>query len=220
MSRFMQVDALDPPKLYGTLKGQIRDGLPGISAHQQLAPIGRPMGPPFSSKPRQAAVLVLLYPDNHAGWRLLLIERASYPGIHSRQISFPGGKFEPWDSHLAETALREAEEETGVSRQAVSTIDWLSSLYIPPSHYQVYPLLAYMPYKPDLTPDSYEVATILPVPLNRFVADKALQQGPVTLADGSIVESPYFWCEGYCIWGATAMILNELLTLLKRQNLT
>ena len=72
---------------------------------------------------------------------LPLMVRNSYPGVHSGQVSFPGGKLEPEDPDLEYTALRESEEEIGVDRRHVEVIGTLSRIYIPPSNFEVRPYL-------------------------------------------------------------------------------
>lgn len=156
----------------------------------------------------------MLYPDGYDHWRVLLIQRAAYQGIHSQQISFPGGQFELGDADLRQTALREAREEVGFHPNQLKEVGWLTPLYIPVSHFQVYPLLALADEPPDLKPDNREVMDVLPIPVIRFREPKAFQKGVVTLTDGRIVKTPYFAVAGNCVWGATAMILNELLVLL------
>lgn len=213
------MDGLYSQTLQRALKAEIARGLPGAEAQRQLAPAERSLDYPTGQAPKQAAVLVLLFPDKEGHWQVLLIQRAAYQGVHSRQISFPGGQFENGDRHLTATALREAEEETGLISRDLHSIEWLSSLYIPPSHFQVYPLLGYMDHPPALAPDPHEVEALLTMPLKPFLKGDCLITGPITQSNGQVITSPYFLVEGYCIWGATAMILNELLVLINRQNL-
>ena len=212
----MLLSSLRTNELYGALKAALEEGLPGANAQQALAPPERPLSSEQSLLPRQAAVLVLLYPDTEDQWRILLIRRAADDGAHSQQIGFPGGQYEHGDGHLGITALREAEEETGLPKSQVWLIGWLSSLYIPVSHFQVYPALGMVEATPHLRADPREVRALLPMKVDEFFRHEALQYGPVSLSDGSVWQCPYFAIDGHCIWGATAMILNELLVLLNR----
>lgn len=95
-----------------------------------------------NKNPRDAAVLVLLYPNANNKIQILLTKRASYNGAHSGQISFPGGKKDTSDLNLKQTALRETKEETGIILQPENILKKLSKTYIPPSNFWVYPFLA------------------------------------------------------------------------------
>ena len=86
--------------------------------------------------PKKAAVMMLFYPKNKET-HLVLIVRNSYPGVHSSQIAFPGGKVEIEDASLAHTALRETEEEIGVDRNKIEIIKSFTDVYIPPSNFLV-----------------------------------------------------------------------------------
>ena len=78
-----------------------------------------------ASNPKKAAVLALFYPNKNNETCFLLTQRASYKGTHSAQISFPGGKIEPSDKNLQETALRETFEEVGVKRNTLLLLEKL-----------------------------------------------------------------------------------------------
>ena len=114
--------------------------------------------------PRRAAVLALFYPDQNNDTKFLLTQRASYKGTHSAQISFPGGKCDLNDFNLEETALRETDEEVGVSNKNVHIIRQLSDTYIPPSNFLVAPFMGYVNFTPSFNPN-YEVAKIIEVSL-------------------------------------------------------
>ncbi|MBK8949907.1 MAG: CoA pyrophosphatase [Flavobacteriales bacterium] len=89
--------------------------------------------------PRESAVLALLYPamgEPH----LLLMRRPEYAGVHSGQVSFPGGRREPQDADLQATALREFHEEIGATPKDLRVLGALSQVYIPPSRSLVTPL--------------------------------------------------------------------------------
>jgi 8-oxo-dGTP pyrophosphatase MutT (NUDIX family) len=117
-----------------SLKHQFELDLPGEQAQYKMAPLGRPpkeLAVYFAKKVKQSAVLILLYPDD-GEIKTVLMERNSYNGVHSKQISFPGGKTEPEDSSFAVTALREFEEEVGVARSEITIVGELTELFIPP----------------------------------------------------------------------------------------
>ena len=117
--------------------------LPGDVAHSLLAPPHR-MTQLTSVKIasvtyQKAAVLLLFYPNAKGDVRFILTQRKVYEGAHSGQISFPGGKPEPSDGDLWNTALRETHEEVGVSSEKVIYIRSLSELYVPPSNFLIVP---------------------------------------------------------------------------------
>ena len=90
---------------------------------------------------KKAGVMALFYPKENNVTHLLLILRKTYKGVHSNQIAFPGGKFEPEDADLKYTALRETFEEVGVPLAAIHVIKALSPVYIPPSNFEVQPFV-------------------------------------------------------------------------------
>lgn len=161
----------------------------------------------YTENVKRAAVLLFCYPKGDQMY-LSLIKRSEYQGVHSGQISFPGGKSELSDASLEETALRECREELGVSLEAVAKLIPLTPLYIPPSNFLVSPFITYDPQDPDFFPDTREVASHIELPLFKLVEleieQRKLTQGPLK---GSPV--PCYFYQGHMIWGATAMILTE-----------
>ena len=165
--------------------------------------------PPAGAK--ESAVLVLLFPQGSdlMDWRVLIILRNSYNGVHSAQAAFPGGKREKADRSPAETALREANEEMAVKIEEITTICYLSELYVPPSNFLIKPLLAVAKKDIEFIPDPREVAGYSLVPLKELNPHKAVNrrfQSPT----GEWLDAPGFEYDGLFIWGATAMIISEL----------
>ena len=109
-----------------------------------------------ANNPRKAAVLGLFYPNKKGQTTFLLIERASYKGTHSAQISFPGGKIDSSDTNLQETALRETFEEVGVLTKSIEIIRELTDVYIPPSNFLATPFFTFLEKKPEFI-INYEV---------------------------------------------------------------
>lgn len=178
-----------------------------------MAPEGRPatMVPEYynTRNPRKSAVMMLFYPKNNIT-HLVLIKRNTYPGIHSAQISFPGGKAELEDTGLAETALRETFEEVGVEAAAIEVIMQFSELYIPPSNFLVTPFLGISHTELQFTPDPNEVDTIIELPLDVFLDDSIVKPVQLQTSYAQNITVPAFMVEGHIVWGATAMMLSEL----------
>jgi 8-oxo-dGTP pyrophosphatase MutT (NUDIX family) len=96
------------------VRAAMRGPLPGPRAQIAMAPRPRPFSPPPGVEPREAGVLLILYPV-HGVLHLALTVRTSDLNHHSGQISLPGGGWEAGDTSLQETALREAQEEIGIA---------------------------------------------------------------------------------------------------------
>ncbi len=185
--------------------------LPGPDAQHRLAPIGRErldITKIDETKVKKAAVLAAFFNQENRPY-LILTERVKYPGVHSGQISFPGGRREKEDADFQETALRETEEEIGVSRNDLEVIGKLSPLYIPPSNFLVHPFVALLKNKPVFTAQQTEVEKILTLDFNRFLDDKSVVEKEIPVRGGSM-KVPVFYIENTIVWGATAMMLSEL----------
>jgi 8-oxo-dGTP pyrophosphatase MutT (NUDIX family) len=160
---------------------------------------------------RPAAVLVLLYPDEHGESRLVLTERVTYAGLHSGEVSFPGGKAEPDDADDAATALREATEEVGLdaAEAGVRVIGPLDTFWIPVSDFRIVPIVAVADRRPVLTAAPAEVARILEPPVSTFLPD-----APIEMVERVIGEWPLryggYRIDGLHVWGATGRILGQL----------
>ena len=185
---------------------------PGLAAQLKMAPPQR-----FGTKEtlikvpknvKKAAVMMLLYPKDQK-LSFCLIQRTTYDGKHSGQISFPGGKKEEEDIDFWATALRESHEEIGVNPAEIKLITTLSSTYIPPSNFYVYPYLAYTNQRPDFVAEEGEVDHVIEVPLSDLLGESAIQNGPITASYTKEVIVPMFVFGSYRVWGATAMILSE-----------
>jgi 8-oxo-dGTP pyrophosphatase MutT (NUDIX family) len=203
------------------LKSRLRDeapgrALPGWDAQQRMATeVHRRARLQPRADARRAAVLMLLYPRAERLY-LPMIVRPSYPGVHSGQIALPGGKVEPEDSSLVATALRETEEEIGVRVPKAQIIGVLSELYIPPSNFIVTPVLAYTLAAPIYRPEPREVARVLDFPLAAFAEPDNVSTVSVKAMRGITLEAPCYIIGGHTVWGATAMMMSELLAVLER----
>lgn len=165
--------------------------------------------------PKKAAVLALFYPDNNGKTRFLLTQRASYNGTHSAQISFPGGKTEKTDKNLEETALREAFEEVSILKESVSIIREITDVYIPPSNFLATPFIAYSESRPNFISNS-EVAVLIEVLLEDLLDDNTITTIEMNTSYMKNIDVPCFKLNDYIVWGATAMMLNEIKELIKQ----
>ena len=198
--------------LQGPLPGHDRflavSGYPRPDPTQVLA-----MRPP----PRESAVLALFYPRQGTLHTLLML-RPTYPGVHSGQVGFPGGKREQDDPSLKHTALREFMEETGAQGTAIEVVGRLSPVYIPPSRTIVTPFVGITEELGTLAPDPHEVARLIEAPVPALLRDDILKRGPQRLSGTErTIEVPYFDVQGHMVWGATALMIAELRELLLGQ---
>lgn len=192
--------------------------LPSAVAHRKMAPLERiqfiDKGLENQSNARKAAVMMLFYPKNSIT-HLVLIVRNSYPGVHSSQIAFPGGKVEKEDTDLIQTALRETEEEIGIPAQQISVIRDFSSVYIPPSNFLVHPFLGVSSTELDFKLQEEEVAGIIELPLSVLLDDAIIKTKTMDTSYAKSIQVPVFQINEHSVWGATAMMLSELKDALK-----
>ncbi len=158
---------------------------------------------------RNASVMALLYPKAGVMYMTLIL-RTTYSGKHSGQVALPGGKQELIDKSHWHTALREVEEEIGVSIKDVSLLKELTPLYIPVSNFKVFPFLAEAKKEIEFELQEEEVADIIEIPLEYFIKETAIQNVIVNINKETETEAPAFVYGKHKIWGATAMMLSEL----------
>ncbi|PWA05323.1 NUDIX hydrolase [Flavobacterium psychrotolerans] len=168
-----------------------------------------------SENPRKAAVMMLFYPKN-IKTHLVLIVRNSYPGVHSSQIAFPGGKVELEDLSIEHAALRETEEEIGVSVNKINVIKAFTQVYIPPSNFMVFPFLGYSTEELIFNPDPTEVSGIIELSIVDFLDENAIVNKTMSTSYAKDIQVPAFKIQEHYVWGATAMILSELKETLKK----
>lgn len=202
------------------LKETLRAELPGVQAHSKMLPPGRRLRTSDEELPsvKQSSVLLLIFPD---GDRLYtcLTKRPATMKHHPGQISFPGGKVEEEDASAEMTALREAREEVGIDPSSVEILGKLSDLYVEISRFSIQPFLAWADSKPEFAVDFGEVEELILFPISDFVAEETIFETELDTVTGPL-QVRYYPFKGELIWGATAMILSELIEILKRQKST
>lgn len=194
--------------------------LPGKDAHVKMAPQPldlRRFTTSFSEQPKKSGVLLLFYP-HHGEVYFPLIKRPQYPGVHSGQVGFPGGKMEPSDPDILFTALREAEEEIGIDASKVEVLGRLTDLYIPTSNFLVTPVIGFVQEKPSFVPEQREVARIIATEVISLFHPEVRKQTKLAVGGGMYLDTPYFAVEEEVVWGATAMILSELVQVLNQKS--
>ena len=146
---------------------------------------------------------------------LLLTQRAINLTNHGGQISFPGGRLEPGES-TQQAAIRETEEEIGIHESKIELFGQLTSVYIPPSDFTVTPYVGVIRGEPNFKRCHREVEQIVRAPLNQLMEPKALTSGTVTRSNGETLKVPCYRIGGHQIWGATAIMVGELVERLRR----
>jgi 8-oxo-dGTP pyrophosphatase MutT (NUDIX family) len=199
--------------LIDQIQTELASNLPGKRAHHKFTPPHRLSAPEFnqlSEHTKESAVAVILYFSNNEA-TCLLLQRSEYPGNHSGQICFPGGKREETDENIEITARRECLEETGVCLEQGNLLGKLTEVYIPVSQFMVHPFVYYLENEPVFLPNPREVAEIVTFPLLQLVNDEWISTTDITLQNGTIYQNvPYFSISEKIVWGATALLLGEL----------
>ena len=201
------------------LKQKFQLPLPGLASHIKMAPANRMEALfgmqdmiPFAKK---SAVLILLFTENEE-LKIVFIQRSEYEGVHSGQIAFPGGKKEDFDNDFEATALRETFEEIGVESGKIEIVGQLSDLFVTPSNFLIKVFVAFCKEKPNYVVDKNEVQSVLEVSLNDLFNDKNKHEKEFYAgAMGLKVSAPFYKVNDVEIWGATAMIVSELIDILK-----
>jgi 8-oxo-dGTP pyrophosphatase MutT (NUDIX family) len=203
-----------------SIKEKLERPLPGVSSQLKMAGLKRFMKDGVIVVPddvRKSAVLALFYPYRNKIYTVF-IKRTEYPGVHSGQISFPGGGWEQADLDMEDTALREAEEEIGVNRNSVMALGKLTDLFIPPSNFLVTPVVGYTTERPDFRPDPDEVDRILEFPLDELLNELNVIEKEIMIFPEVMLKVPCFYIDGNVIWGATAMVLSELIDVIRQES--
>lgn len=200
------------------LEQKLSNPLPGVAAHLKMAPVSRAreLADNKDNVPdaKKSAVMILFFHDDDA-LKMIVIRRSVYVGIHSGQIAFPGGRFEEEDENVQTTALREIEEEIGISADKIEVLGRLSDIYVPPSNFMISVFVGYLPERPEYKIDEREVDEVIEIPFSDFfksdlVKEKDFYVGSLKTAKNA----PYYDVTNAEIWGASAMVISELLEMM------
>lgn len=212
---------MNNPNLIPQLRQALTEPLPGLSIQaRMMSRRFEQINPDIYVRPkkevRQAAVMALLFQKDQA-WHTALMQRPESNYAHSRQISFPGGSLESDDVDLLACAKRETEEEFGIPRTSIEAIGALSELYIPTSGFLVQPYVGYLRQAPQYTPNPSEVEEVLDIPLAHLLDPTRRKTTEISLPSGITLKNiPYYDVHDKVVWGATAMMLSELVHLLEQ----
>lgn len=201
------------------LKQLFKQPLPGERAHIRFSPMrgssqkAIERGAPF----KLSAVAILLFQQSNE-WYTIVTQRQEYNGTHSGQVSFPGGKYEDSDIDTLTTAKREAFEEIGIDMELFEPIGTLSDVYIPVSQFLIKPYVFFSTQEYfDFNASEREVKAIHMLHLEQLFQEDAIALKDIPLHDGKrIPDVPHFIQNELNIWGATALMLNELKFLFKK----
>lgn len=192
-----------------SLSEVLKGAIPAEQAHQKIMKHRLPVRELESKikQARKAAVLLLLYPKNGKLYTVFTL-RAEYEGVHSRQISLPGGSVEKVDKTLVDTALREANEEIALEINQVEIVGSLSPLYVPPSNFIIQPYIGIQYQACHFIPDPIEVASIIEFPVEDLIGDDKIINKEIDVRGNNLFVKGYE-LGSYFMWGATAMIVKE-----------
>ncbi len=204
------------------LKYKLENELPGEESHVKMAPLSRPLTSlalQGTTEIRDSGVAIILYEDSPNVIHCVLIQRQTYEGSHSGQVSFPGGKKESGDITTEYTARRECFEEIGIALKETDLLGRLTNVYIPVSGFLVDPYVYYYQEALEFKLDPREVAEVLSFPLLLLKDESIVNYIDMEVAYNiHLKDVPYFTINDKVVWGATAIILSELKDILLSMN--
>lgn len=206
------------PQFIRRLRSQLSEPLPAESAWGEMAPVARIVRSTWPEKnehSKRSAVLMLFY-EWEEMFHVPMILRNIYDGPHSGQISLPGGRVEDFDKDLVDTALREANEEVGIDRGQVEILGQLSEIYIAPSQFWVQPVVGFVHGRPAFIPDHSEVQEVIEAPLPSFMDRKNVKMTDFKVGNMGTINVPAYDIKGHRVWGATAMMMSELVAVVEK----
>lgn len=192
------------------IKAAIAEQIKGLNPHLKMVPTARINHPPLNMpKPQRSAVMLLFF-KSFGTIKLCLTRRSKALKHHAGQISFPGGRCEKHEEEnplLA--ALRETNEEIGISPEKIEVLGQLSEVYVYVSNFIVHPYLGWIDHEPQFYKNHNEVEEIIALPVEDFLKPEHQTITHIDISGGS-VEAPCYQINGYTIWGATSMMIAEL----------
>lgn len=205
---------MDFLKFIEQLKVELENPLPGKDVQYEMASSFRHLLLEPDSSARESGVLLLLYlKDNTI--QSVLIKRTENNDAHSGQISLPGGGYETGDKNIIHTALRETHEELGIVISKIHVLGSLTPLFIPVSNNNVFPTIGYTKEKPNFVINHNEVEYEIEFEILPLLKEGAVRSTQKEYFD-THVTIQYFDIRNHIVWGATAMMLNEFLTIVKK----
>ncbi|MES2557183.1 MAG: CoA pyrophosphatase [Bacteroidota bacterium] len=187
--------------------------LPGAAAHELMYPRkgASVTDQQDTSGARLSSVAILLFEIDNT-LQFLVIRRSEYDGTHSGQIAFPGGKWEQTDASLVATALRECEEEIGVTEGELDYVGKLTDVFTVVSSFIIEPHIFYWKTPHDqFIISEREVAAVYSLSVDDLLNESAVEYHSIPLKNGiTLKDVPHFALGEVKIWGATALILSEL----------
>lgn len=207
-------EEFDAAEMTEFLSARLDRGLPGRAAQRAMAPrlaYGRHYGP-VPDDARRAAVLLALH-KTVSGWSIPAIVRPETMKAHAGQVSLPGGLIEA-DETVAQTALREFEEELGTAAKQMQVVGQLTPVYVFVSGFEVTPVIAVTAGPLVFQPNEHEVAALIELPLAELV-DPGRRGRHTIERRGLQFIVPHFAIAGQQVWGATSLMLAEFVGLLQ-----
>jgi 8-oxo-dGTP pyrophosphatase MutT (NUDIX family) len=204
-------------EFFVALSKKLEEPLPGEAEQKRLSSYTNYTITELLAKnpnPKKSAVMIILWPES-GSIRSLLIRRQEYEGVHSGQMAFPGGKFDPADDDLIGTAIRETLEEVGLEIDPDAVAGGLSPLYIPVSNFLVNPYVAFLENRPVFHPNPGEVEALVDFDVSHILNEENIKSKDRIFSNGIQRKTPYYEIGGSEVWGATAMIISELATVLR-----
>jgi 8-oxo-dGTP pyrophosphatase MutT (NUDIX family) len=192
------------------LQKHLNKTLPAMESQYKMAGSYRPVVSIDEALEKQAksAGVLILVTKLETDFHFLMIQRTMYDGAHSGQMAFPGGKKEPQDASILDTAIRECYEEIGIHVSKSDILGALTPLFIPVSHFVVYPFLAYIDSPLQLIKDTTEVEEIYLFNIQDFFKSENIQDFSFQIQNQTMTVPSYRFQE-QTVWGASAMILSE-----------